>query len=67
MRETPYLVRPTDAAVLSAARQPTLGARTEARQMLIDRTPFPARFATYAEAKTAADKAGPEFEVVVQS
>ena len=67
MRETPYLVRPTDAAVLAASRQPTVGKRTMARQHLLDRAPFPARFATYDEAARVAAAAGPEFEVVLQS
>lgn len=67
MREAPYLVRPTDTAVLAASRQPTLGERTTARQYLLDRAPFPARFAAYDEAAQVAAAAGPEFEVVLQS
>ncbi len=67
MRETPYLVQVADTAHLRVRQLPDLQQRTKARQSLINRQPFPARFATYSEAETAARKAGPEFEVVVQS
>lgn len=67
MRDKPYTVQPHALAQANIRILPTLGARAVARQSMIDRQPFPNHFATYTEAKAAATKAGPEFEVVVQS
>ena len=67
MRETPYKVQLRIKALIAVSQLPTLGERAKLRQKLLAREPFPARFATYAEAKQAAEAAGPEFEVVVQS
>lgn len=67
MRDKPYAVRVRPEAHTTVRKLPNIGERTKARQSLIDRLPFPGSFATYGEAQLAAKKAGPEFEVVVQS
>lgn len=67
MAEKSYTVQPCRLAHDDIRLLPTIGARTKARQSLVDRQPFPMHFATYTDAERAARKAGPEFEVVVQS
>ncbi len=65
--ERGYTVQPHAMAQANIRILPSVGARTKARQSLIDRQPFPNHFATFTEATTAARGAGPEFEVVVSS
>lgn len=67
MRDKPFVVRPRPAAHAEIRALPSITERAKARQSLIDRTPFPGRFASRAVALEVATDAGPEFEVVVQS